>query len=272
MLKENLIHINSKNEMLDFESLGISAESNDLRDFAWEYLTDNNTISSFSKGIATKTIPFIFHCDESKANEIKNKFYEHFEIDILNKSYGYFLLNGYKYYCYLTKSTKTNYNIRKRYLELSIEIATDKPYWIKETVKEINFAKEETSNALKYPFTYSFIYRSMNSIKMDNENFIESDAIIRIFGFCVNPLVTINDNIYQIDVSLEVGEYLEIDTEKSTIFKYTIYGDKVNCFNNRNKKYDVFKKIPSGTVSVSANGEFKVDIILYEKRGEPKWI
>ena len=72
MLKENLIHINSKNEMLDFESLGISAESNDLRDFAWEYLTDNNTISSFSKGIATKTIPFIFHCDESKANEIKN--------------------------------------------------------------------------------------------------------------------------------------------------------------------------------------------------------
>ena len=76
----------------------------------------------------------------------------------------------------------------------------------------------------------------MNSIKMDNENFIESDAIIRIFGFCVNPLVTINDNIYQIDVSLEVGEYLEIDTEKSTIFKYTIYGDKVNCFNNRNKK------------------------------------
>ena len=112
----------------------------------------------------------------------------------------------------------------------------------------------------------------MNSIKMDNENFIESDAIIRIFGFCVNPLVTINDNIYQIDVSLEVGEYLEIDTEKSTIFKYTIYGDKVNCFNNRNKKYDVFKKIPSGTVNVSANGEFKVDIILYEKRGEPKWI
>ena len=69
--------------------------------------------------------------------------------DASTREYGYFLLNGYKYYCYLTKSTKTNYNIRKRYLELSIEIATDKPYWIKETIKEINFAKEETSNALK---------------------------------------------------------------------------------------------------------------------------
>lgn len=272
MLRDNLIHVNSKNEILDLESLGISAESNDLRDFSWEYLTDNNIISNFSKGIVTRTIPFIFHCNESQASEIKNKFYEHFEVDVLNESYGYFLLNGYKFYCYLTKSTKTNYNIRKRYLELSIEIVTDKPYWIKETLKEMNFAKEEETNALKYPFTYTFTYRSMNSLKFSNENFVESDAKIRIFGFCVNPLVTINDNIYQVNVSLDDGEYLEIDTEQKTIYKYTNYGDKVNYFNYRNKNYDVFKKIPSGTVNISANGEFKVDLILFEKRGEPKWI
>lgn len=272
MLEDKLIHVNSKNEKLDLHSLGIHAESNNLRDYEWSYETSNNLITSFSKGIVSKSIPFIFHCTESKANEIKNRFYEHFEYDVMKKSYGYFELNGYKYYCYLTKSAKSNYNIRNRYLELSIDIVTDKPYWIRENTKTINFGKQKSTDTLIYPFTYPFTYTGMNSANFSNDNFVESDAIIRIYGYCINPLLSINDNIYQVNTTVEEGEYVEIDTENRTVFKYSKYGSKTNIFNSRNKNYDIFRKIPSGSWIVGSNDEIMVDIVVFEKRGEPKWI
>lgn len=271
MLREKLVHVNSKGDVLDLDSLRISTYSSNLRDYEWSYESRNNQITRFTKKIAKRNVVFTFHCNKLKAIEIKNKFYEHFDVDVLNKKYGYFLLNGYKYYCYLIKSVKSNYNVVKRYLELKIEVVTDKDYWFKENTKEINFSKVNINDSLVYEFVYPFTYGSMNTVLFNNDSFVESDAIIRIFGQCENPLVTINDKVYQVNVSLDEGEYLEIDTENKTIYKFSIYGDKVNYFNYRNKKYNVFDKIPSGTVNVSANGEFKVDIVIIEKRSEPKW-
>ena len=269
---EKFKHVNSKNEVLDFLSLNIFANSNDLRDYQWDYTENYNKITGFYKGIVSKSIPFVFYVDKEKANEIKNKFYEHFDIDVLSNRQGYFVINDYKFYCYATKSAKSNYLENKRLLNIDLDITSDNPYWIKETTKSINFEKQNTSNALKYTFTYPFIYTGMNSINFNNDNFVESDAIIRIFGFCDNPLITINNNVYQINITLSDGEYLEIDTENKTIYRYSTVGDKTNIFNLRNKTYDVFKKIPSGVLNVSANGNFKVDIVMIEKRGEPKWI
>ena len=124
-MRENLIHVNSRNEVLDFKKLGTLVNYNELRDYEWSYSSENNVITGFTKGIVKKTIPFVFFTNEDKADEIKNKFYEHFDVDVLSKEPGYFKIGDYKYYCYLTKSKKTNYLIDKRYLELSVEITTD---------------------------------------------------------------------------------------------------------------------------------------------------
>lgn len=271
---ENFKHVNSKNEVLDFLSMQIYANYNDLRDYQWSYTSSNNKITGFYKGIVKKTIPFVFYVDKEKANEIKNKFYEHFDVDVLNTKQGYFIINDYKYYCYATKSAKSNYLEDKRLLNIKLEITTDNPFWIKETTKSINFESMEgraVSNILKYTYAYPFTYTGMNSINYTNDSFVESDAIIRIFGACTNPLITINDNVYQINIVLLDGEYLEIDTANRTIYKYSIKGDKTNIFNMRNKLYDVFKKVPSGSLVVGANDKFKVDIVITDKRGEPKW-
>lgn len=270
---ESFKHTNSNNETLDFLSLGIYANSNDLRDFEWTVSSDNNRITGFSKGVVKKTIPFIFYVSEDKANEIKNKFYEHFEIDVLRQSKGYFEINGYKYYCYLTKSVKSDYLNTKRLLQLKAEITTDDSYWVKETTKTINFGElSESTDALKYSFTYPFIYRNLNSVNITNDDFIESDGIIRIYGSAINPLLKIGDNIYQVNDSIDENEYIEIDTKNKTIYKYSKYGDMTNIFHLRNKEYNVFKPIPNGQINVSANASFKADIVIIERRGEPKWI
>lgn len=268
---DKITHTNSNNETLDFTSLGIFVNYNDLRDFEWTVETKNNRITGFYKGVVKKTIPFIFYVDEKKASEIKNQFYEHFEIDIFNNEKGYFEINGYRYYCYAVKSVKSKYLIDKRLLYLSIEITTDDPCWIKKSNYIVDFNEMTSSESTKYPYTYPFEYVSSKAISIINKSFTESDAIIRIYGECTNPLVNISENIYQIGISLVGDEYAEIDTFNKTIIKFSSDGTRTNIFDYRDKTNDAFKKIPKGDFSISTNGKFKIDIELVERRGEPRW-
>jgi hypothetical protein len=99
-LFEHLIHVNSKGESLDFYELGIFQNYNDLRDYEWEYSEVGNRIKNFRKKPVQKTVPYIFIVDEEKAVEIVNKFHEHFDIDIVRKTKGYFKIGEWRLYCY----------------------------------------------------------------------------------------------------------------------------------------------------------------------------
>lgn len=270
-MHEKITHTNSNNETLDFTALGILVNYNDLRDYEWGVKTKNDKITGFYKGVVKKTIPFVFCVDEHEADEIKNQFYEHFEIDVLQEKKGYFEINGYKYYCYAVKSTKSKYLIDKRLLYLNIEITTDDSYWIKETSYTADFSSSSARTVTKYPFTYSFTYSAPKSVNIINDFFTDSHAVIRIYGRCTNPIVNINDNTYQLYVTLSAEEYAEIDTFKRTITKYSSDGVQSNIFNSRNKSYDAFKKIHQGSFDITTVGVEKVDIVLIERRGEPRW-
>ena len=95
--------------------------------------------------------------------------------------------------------------------------------------------------------------------------------IMRIYGRCTNPIINISDNTYQLYVTLNAEEYAEIDTFKKTITKYSSNGVRSNIFNSRNKSYDAFNKIPQGSFDITTVGVEKVDIVLIERRGEPRW-
>ena len=268
---DRITHTNSNNETLDFTSLGIFVNYNELRDYEWQVKTNNNRITGFYKGVVKKTIPFIFCIDYEKAEAIKNAFYEHFEIDVLRRAMGYFEINGYKYYCYVVKSVKSEYLENKSILSLDVEITTDDSYWIKETTFSADFSLASARTVTKYPFTYSFIYSIPKTVSIINESFLDADMIMRIYGSCTNPIVNISGNTYQLYITLNKGEYAEIDTFSKTITKYSPNGTQSNIFNSRNKSYDTFKKIPRGSFDITTVGAEKVDIVLIERRGEPKW-
>lgn len=270
-MHEKITHTNSNNETLDFAALGILVNYNDLRDYEWSVKTNNNRITGFYKGVVKKTIPFVFYVDRQKADEIKNQFYEHFEVDVLRNEKGYFEINGYKYYCYAVKSTKSKYLIDKRLLYLNIEITTDDSCWIKETTFSADFSSTAARTVTKYPFTYSFTYSAPKTVSIVNKSFLDADMIMRIYGSCTNPIVNINSNTYQLYVTLNKGEYAEIDTFMKTITNYSSYGVQSNIFHSRNKNYDTFKKIPQGSFDITTVGVEKVDIVLVERRGEPRW-
>lgn len=270
-MHEKITHTNSNNETLDFTALGILVNYNDLRDYEWGVKTKNDKITGFYKGVVKKTIPFVFCVDEHEADEIKNRFYEHFEIDVLQKRKGYFGINGYKYYCYAVKSVKSNYLISKRHLHINVGIATDDSYWIKETPYTVDFSSSNARTVTKYPFTYPFIYSAPKAVNIVNDSFDDTDMIIRVYGTCTNPIVNISNNTYQLYLTLNAGEYAEIDTFKRTITKYSTNGAQSNIFDTRNKSYDTFGKMPQGSSDVTTVGVEKADIVLVERRGEPKW-
>lgn len=274
-MRENFKHINSKNETLDFLSLGITINYNDMRDYEWMYSATNDKITKFSKGIVKKTIPFIFYCSEAEATNIKNRFYEHFEKDVLNLEQGYFLINDYRLYGYVTKSVKSDYLVSKRLLYLTIEYTCQNPNWVKESEYSLHGStaidgSEESTKT--YPYTYSYVYgKSTGKETFFVESLKSCEFKMIVYGATTNPQVTINDHLYNVNVSLNDGEYLVIDSRNKEIYKVAIDGTKTNAFDLRNLENYIFEPLLSGTNTIVWSSGFSFDLIVFEERSEPKW-
>ena len=93
-----------------------------------------------------------------------------------------------------------------------------------------------------------------------------------IYGPCVNPKILVNGYSYQVNDTLEEGEYIVIKSCEKTVVKYLSNGTIQNIFEKREKKNSVFKWIPSGEIILNWDGTFGFDLIIYKERGAPKWI
>lgn len=103
-----------------------------------------------------------------------------------------------------------------------------------------------------------------------NENYVPSDAIIRIYGSTTSPSIMIGDNQYGAEnITLDDGEYLEINTKDETIQHYVDSEGWVNVFNHRLD--DTFEKIEVGTSEITWQGNLDIDIRLLNSRSDPKW-
>lgn len=96
-------------------------------------------------------------------------------------------------------------------------------------------------------------------------------ALLVIYGPVVNPQVIIGDKSYLVNIVLEQGERLEIDSRTRTVTKISKNGEQVNAFHNREKGKKFFKKIPPGRQKVVWSGKFDWDLVIYEERSEPRW-
>lgn len=103
-----------------------------------------------------------------------------------------------------------------------------------------------------------------------NDNYVPSDAIIKIYGPTQAPSLMIGDNQYGAEnITLDDGEFLEINTKDETIQHYLDSEGWVNVFNHRLD--DTFEKIEVGTSEITWQGNLRVDIQLLNSRSDPKW-
>lgn len=269
---DKITYRNHINEEIKLGEFPYFASKNDLRDFEWDYDDINNKISRFSRGISTKKLEIYVVCrNESEAVQRKNALFEVFEKDVLAKEYGRLSIGDYYLNCYVVKSSKADYMKSRNLLKLTVEIVTDNPFWIKETV--LRFRKNTNDNEyLDFPYDMPYDFKnSLALMHFNNGNFIKSNFRIVIYGAAENPSLTINSHVYAVETELVANETLTIDSISKTIEQVSVGGTRYNKFKNRNRDSYIFEKIDAGRCAVLPSEKFDFDITVFEERSEPKW-
>ena len=271
---EKIKYINHRGEVLNFGTKDLFVNENDLRDFAWDFTSKNNRISSFKKGIVKKKLPVILKAKtEEEGYRLRDKLFEVFEKDVLAEKHGTIIIGDYYLKCFVTASAKTEYLIAKSYMKTNLVVTTDFPYWIKETTTVFNpkTAHSEGTN-LDYNRDFPSDYTTnLLRITLDNTGFMPCKFIMNIYGPCANPSITIAGHEYAVNIELSASEYLTIDSVEKTIIQTKSNGSQVNCYNLRKRSSYIFEQMPVGISNISTNGNFIFDITLLEERSEPKW-
>lgn len=269
-------YFSSSGEEYDLVDIETRIKEANFHSYDWEYesssLTYGSKINRFIKSAKVYDATISFKGTVDKRKENINRFYEITEKDIINELPGRIVWGNYYIGCYIISSS--TYPCENEFCTLKdIKILCPYPFWISETT--YNFYSYDTilsTNNKKYIGRYPYRYANgLSNAYIQNPHFTDANFDLIIYGPAVNPQVTIGETPYMVNIVLEAGEYLKIDSRAGTVTKVMVNGEIVNAFHNRQKGRQFFKKIPPGRHSVSWPGTFAWDIIIYEERSEPKW-
>lgn len=273
---EQLKYKNHVNEVFEFGKDGIFVDMNELHDYEWTVTKKGNRISSLDYAISKRKLPVVIICDtEAKGIAARNKLMEVVEKDVLAMKHGRIIIGDYYFRCFVTKSQKKNYLTTKRWMEITLTLTTDFPYWVKESTMQFgNRLPSEVSVGKNLDFAHDLpydFYSGFNMRDLVNTGFVGTNFKIIIYGTATNPAVFIGGHEYGVNCDIGENEYLTIDSLSKQVYLTGNTGEITNKFNDRNKDSYIFEKIPPGSNPVSWTGDFGFDIILMEERSEPKW-
>lgn len=274
---ENFIFENHLGQKFIGLDNGVFANSNELRNYSWDYDTINNRISRFYHGIKNRKIPLVVHCKtDDEAVQVKNKLMELAEADIDAKIPGRVFAGDYYTIGYITASKKSNYLVAERFCNIELTLTSDDPAWYREqthTFLPNAGGSIGIGSGTDFPYDYPYDYALSMSGQSVSCGSVGSNAFkLLIYGEAVNPTVIIGGHVYTINGTVSKGETLLIDSVKKTITLTTATGSKANWFSKRGRESYVFEPIPAGQNSVVWSGAFGFDLTVIEKRSEPKWI
>lgn len=272
---DKFYYLNNFGEKISFGQDGIFAAYNDLRDYQWSYESNNNVITSFTRGIVTKKLPVLFLSSSGeKTRQARNKAYEVIDKDVIAGKKGRLFVNGYYMECWLIGLSNSEYLNSERYLRTEFSVVTDKPEWIKSTALSFKPSSNYISDSdvdFEFDFPIDLQVTPYSTNTLVNPYAFSSQFILNIYGPCSNPQITIGNYTYLFNCELNEGERLEVNSQTRKIYKYTAQGNSENYFNCRNKNQSVFEPIPSGNQLIHWNNEFSFDIVIVQQRSEPEW-
>ena len=272
-----VIYTGSYGEKLNFVCDSVKITNATFRKSLWEPVTSKlkygERVLGFCKPPTTFKIDVVFFNREvfDILDEV-DRFNDVFEKDLINNKLGTLEVDGWFIDCFVTETEPLTVDggIGRRFT-----IYAPSPFWVQKII--YNFEKEESntdeSGSKMYNYEYDYKYSNDSSIKtFENFHFIHCDFKIIAYGPFSEFFIDINGHIYQVSVSLDNSEYLEIDSKKKIIVKTDRMGNKINCYNLQNYNSNVFQKIPTGVNTLGYNNQFGLEITLYQERSEPKYI
>ena len=278
---EKFTYINHLGESLDFGeySIGLFADPHELRNYEWEFDSYHGKISSFYKGLATKSLPILMATKSEKDGiELRNRLFEIMEKDVLAMKPGKILIGDYYVNGYITKNDKSDWVYSGKYIRYDFSMTMEDPNWRKESTYTFSRVVETAGGEdppMDFPFDFGYASETSTTV-IDNNCIGSSPFKLDIYGPCTNPSIEIGGHIYRINGTIAENEFVEVVADKSkgtrTIKKIAI-GDmsEVNWFGHRYKEQSIFEEIPSGKIRVNWDGSFGFNLTLIDSRSEPQW-
>ena len=270
---EQLKYQNHINEVFEFGKDGIFVDMNDLHDYEWTVTKKGNRIAALDRSIVNRKLPVIIICQtEAKGLAARNNLMEVVEKDVLAMQHGKIIIGDYYFKCFVTKSQKKNYLTTKRWMELTLTLTTDFPFWLKETTTSFSIGRDSTGVGLDLNHDFPYDFTTDVSIReVNNTSFAPSNFRMVVYGPCSKPSLMVGGHAYQVDCKVPYKGYLTIDSVVKKIYLTAADGTQTNVFHLRNRDSYIFEKIQPGKNPVAWDGGFSFDITLLEERSEPKW-
>lgn len=256
----------------------IFADETDLMRYEWEIIRANKRVVGASRTPIEISIPVSVLADtELQGAEVFNRLVHAFERDLSTKQPGTLYVNGYEMAAYATAAQLVPDEMFGCYeIESTINFLFDRDAWTKAKGTILKPRNEEDNKWLDFEYDFEYDYGStFRQIFIENPSAGYSDVCITIYGPTSNPAVIIGGNTYAVDVDVLEGGRLVIDgRNKSGIFLYNAYGEAQNVFDKRRRgkrgsgNY-VFEKVPPGMNAVEWDGQFMIEINIYDERGMP---
>lgn len=276
MFKPEITYTNNRNETFILgDATGVFLDESDLFNYEWEPLESQGSIVRVTRELEKKKIKLLFLNDTDPS--MINTFLDIVDYDTRTCQPGVLVVDGYQRHCLFTASEAEDYMWKPGLMYRETTCVMIDSDWIKPNVYTF-FGNGESGEVgdLDFAFDYSHDYGMSNaSTRIVNGNTSPSDFILRVYGQISNPVITIGDNIYRINTSIDLGCYVEINSAKKTIEKIMHYGNRVNIFDaasigKRGSGEYIFEQIAPGLNNVTCPANNRVDIEVLEGRSEPK--
>lgn len=268
-MRPDIRYVNNRGRQVSLSSDGIVVSATPLMEWAYDVNEVNGRIGSFTRDIETVKLPLVTY-EPGRRGDL----YEVTTVDRVDMQPGRLYVGDWYIQCYLTASSVeywwTDRGLSRYDLELTVEDKT----WHRESTYVLSDLSGADGADFPYDFAYDFGYRS-ERVVVENEGFMPADLIIRVYGECEDPRVTVAGNTYGADVSLGSGDYLTIDTAGKRVYVTRYDGDVENAFPDIYGEYTdgsgsyVFQRISSGIKEVTRSGSFDLDVVVVESRDQP---
>lgn len=271
-----LIYRASSGKEYNLKTDGIRTKTANYHKWTWSAvgtaLQYGFRVSNFKRDPAIYTTRLIVTGTTEARKSMLENLHEDFERDIRNQTPGRIIWGDYYIDCYVqTSSTEPDTN--PIWTDNEVTFYCPYPFWIEEVTKSFTPQEMPETEFLDYDydFDYDYAYGNIGSAIWQRDFPFVSEFMMTIFGPVASPRISINGHPYQVNITLDEGEYLTIDSRKHTVTYQPLTGEKQNAFDLRDKVYSVFDPIPGGDIAMNWTGLFGFDLTLYQERSEPRW-
>ena len=278
-----LYYEGSDGSIIDFLSSPIFAQSPEtLTENKWSYSTISGVnglgrVKKFYKDTQEASLTLSIMTDTAEEfNEVMYRIHRTFDRDIRRLKPGKLWWNGFYKEVFAIETSSDEFEELFEAVERSVKFISVYPFWVrKQTFQYLDHS--ENTGSLDYDESVldydDFDYDLEEVIEtIENDCIDKANFEMTFYGPCSNPNVTIGDHVYELLTDLEEGEYAVINSLTKKITQYDVYGNSENIFHLRSRDSYIFEPIPEGTTTISRDKTLKVDITIFDERGEPEWI